>query len=145
MSAEFFGLLSADDDTDATEINPYALRSKALGIYVTTQGVALSFNQYVNPIALKAIGEYCPSGCRVPSADMRKAWKYYFVFSGIQIFLIVFAYFFFVETKGYTIEEVSLLYDGHDAADKAAAHGIEAVPQSNIKGDLEEEFVERAK
>lgn len=76
---------------------------------------------------------------------IRVAWKYYFVFSGIQIFLIVFAYFFFVETKGYTIEEVSLLFDSHDAADKAAAHGIEAVPQDLTKIDQEEEFVERAK
>lgn len=42
---------------DATEINPYALRAKAMSIYISVQGIALSFNQYVNPIALKAIGE----------------------------------------------------------------------------------------
>lgn len=43
----------------ATEINTYALRSKALSIYISVQGVALSFNQYVNPVALEAIGMWC--------------------------------------------------------------------------------------
>jgi len=28
-----------------------------MSIYISVQGIALSFNQYVNPIALKAIGE----------------------------------------------------------------------------------------
>ncbi|KAI9631839.1 general substrate transporter [Dioszegia hungarica] len=110
----------------ATEINPYALRSKALSIYISVQGVALSFNQYVNPIALAAI-----------------AWKYYFVFSGIQIFLIVFAWFFFLETRGCTIEEASLLYDGPEAVARAsekAAQDTHDMPAK--KEDAEQEFVE---
>jgi hypothetical protein len=46
------------DSPDIPEIVPYALRSKAMSVYVVTQAVSLAFNQYVNPIALAAIGEY---------------------------------------------------------------------------------------
>lgn len=42
---------------DIVEINPYALRSRAMSLNIFAQGVAFSFNQYVNPIALDAIGE----------------------------------------------------------------------------------------
>lgn len=39
-----------------------------MSVYVVTQAVSLAFNQYVNPIALAAIGEYstltgCYFGC----------------------------------------------------------------------------------
>jgi hypothetical protein len=53
------------------------------------------------------------------NANWYIAWKYYFVFTGIQIFLIVFAWFFFLETRGCTIEEASLLYDGPEAVQRA--------------------------
>ena len=42
------------------EILPYSLRAKGFNVFNFTISVALIFNQYVNPIALKAI-----------------AWKYY--------------------------------------------------------------------
>jgi hypothetical protein len=42
--------------------------------------------------------------------------------------LIVFAYFFYIETKGYTIEEVSRLFDGgKQEADNLAARGRDDV------------------
>lgn len=34
------------------------------------------------------------------------------MYLAVQAVLIVFAYFFYIETKGYTIEEVSRLFDG---------------------------------
>lgn len=63
------------------------------------------------------------------------AWRYYLVYIGIQIFLILFAYFFFMETKGYTLEEASLLYDGKDAVDHAASHALQEPPDGKT-GDL---------
>jgi hypothetical protein len=50
----------------------------------------------------------------------RTAWKYYIVYIVVQIFLVAFAYFFLIETKGYTIEEVSRLFDGKAEADELA-------------------------
>ncbi|WVW82643.1 hypothetical protein I302_104654 [Kwoniella bestiolae CBS 10118] len=101
------------------EILPYSLRSKGMSIYVTTQSVSLAFNQYVNPVAIAAI-----------------AWKYYFVYIGIQVLLVIFAYFFLVETKGYTIEEVSRLFDGRNHAEEVkdvSAQGIEIL-EADDKG-----------
>lgn len=90
------------------EILPFGLRSKGMSIYVFCQSTSLAFNQYVNPVALNAI-----------------AWKYYFVYIAVQVLLVVFAYFFYVETKGQTIEEVSRLFDGKDAAELVAMEAME--------------------
>lgn len=49
------------------------------------------FNQYINPIALAAIG-----------------WKYYIVYCAWIAFELVFVYFFIIETKGRTLEETAL-------------------------------------
>jgi hypothetical protein len=52
----------------------------------------------VNPIALAAIG-----------------WRYYFVFVAILICYAVISYFFYPETKGYSLEHMAILFDGDDA------------------------------
>jgi hypothetical protein len=44
-------------EPDVAEILPFGLRAKGMSIYVTTQSVSLAFNQYVNPVALTAIGK----------------------------------------------------------------------------------------
>jgi hypothetical protein len=43
---------------DASEILPTMLRSKGVAIYSTVQSVTVTYNQYVNPIAIEAIGEF---------------------------------------------------------------------------------------
>lgn len=43
------------------------------------------------------------------------------MYLGIQICLIIFAYFCLIETKGYTIEEVARLFDGKEESDELAA------------------------
>jgi hypothetical protein len=40
----------------------------------------------------------------------RTAWRYYFLFFALQLFFLVFAYFFYLETKGMTMEEVGNLF-----------------------------------
>jgi len=57
--------------------------------------IALFFNQYVNPIALKHI-----------------AWKYYIVYDiWIAIELVV-VYFFYIETRYTPLEEIAKHFDG---------------------------------
>ncbi|OBZ67367.1 Lactose permease [Grifola frondosa] len=79
------------------EILPYSLRAKGFNVFNFTISVALIFNQYVNPIALKKI-----------------AWKYYIVYCCWLVFEFVFLYFFIVETKNHTLEETSALFDGEE-------------------------------
>ena len=64
------------------EILPYAIRSKGFNVFNFAISLSLIFNQYVNPIALAAIG-----------------WKYYIVYVCWVSFEFVFCYFFVVETK----------------------------------------------
>ncbi|KAL3291826.1 sugar transporter [Colletotrichum asianum] len=76
------------------EIFPYSLRTKAQAIFLAIQTAANSVNTWVNPIALETI-----------------AWKYYGVYVGIDLALLIIIYFLFLETKGRTIEEISSIFD----------------------------------
>ncbi|KAI5306314.1 hypothetical protein KEM56_001444 [Ascosphaera pollenicola] len=57
-----------------------------------------AFNTYVNPIGLDAID-----------------WKYYFVYVAWIIVEFVVVYFLFIETKGPSLEQIAVLFDGKDA------------------------------
>lgn len=84
------------------EILPYMIRAKGQALYNVVQGCANAVNQWVNPIILNAI-----------------TWRYYAVYIGILAFYIVLMYFKFPETKGRTIEEISIIFDGEGAASLA--------------------------
>ncbi|KAL4248750.1 major facilitator superfamily protein [Abortiporus biennis] len=85
------------------EILPFALRAKGFTIFNFALTLSLIFNQYVNPIALKALG-----------------WKYYLVYDCWLCFEAVFIYLFLIETKNRTLEETAALFDGDDTAEKLA-------------------------
>ncbi|KAL3291696.1 general substrate transporter [Colletotrichum asianum] len=53
---------------------------------------------FCNPIGLDNIG-----------------WKYYIVFCCFLLFITFTVYFYFPETKGYTLEEIAVIFDGCDA------------------------------
>ncbi|KAF4219156.1 hypothetical protein CNMCM6457_003246 [Aspergillus fumigatiaffinis] len=77
------------------EIWPFRLRSRGLAVTWMSTICAAFFNIFVNPIALEAI-----------------AWKYYLVFIAVLLLFGVTAYFLYPETKGYTLEQVAIIFDG---------------------------------
>ncbi|KAJ9137941.1 Hexose transporter protein [Pleurostoma richardsiae] len=87
------------------EILPYGIRSRGLALQILASQAALTVNQYVNPIALDRIGYW------------------YFVFYlGMLILGFALIYFTFPETKGYTLEELGMLFDeGFDVRPKHTA------------------------
>ncbi|KAM0748181.1 general substrate transporter [Meredithblackwellia eburnea MCA 4105] len=101
-----------------TEILPFNMRTKGMAIFVATQAVGNAFNQFVNPIALKAL-----------------VWKYYGVYLAIQLFYIVIIYFFFPETKGHTIEEVSMIFDRDSSGRNAKLEKLEAEAIADMHAD----------
>jgi hypothetical protein len=70
-----------------------------MSLLVLSNKASLFLNQYVNPIAMDAMG-----------------WKYYCIYIGwiFLEFLVVFCV--FPETEGYALEEVSEIFEGKNAA-----------------------------
>ncbi|KZO96549.1 general substrate transporter [Calocera viscosa TUFC12733] len=85
-----------------TEIMPYHIRAKGLAVSSLAVNLALFFNSYVNPIGLDNIG-----------------WKYYFVYVAWLPVEVITIFFFYKETKGRTLEELAVIFDG----EAAAVHG----------------------
>ena len=84
-----------------SEILPYGIRAKGLSLCLGVTALSGVLNQYVNPIGLSSI-----------------QWKFYFVYIVILVLEVGCIWFFFVETKGPTLEEIACLFDG-DAAQVA--------------------------
>ncbi|KAI1325020.1 general substrate transporter [Xylariaceae sp. FL0255] len=76
------------------EVVSNAMRAKAMGTYKITAGAAGFLNTFVGPIALANIG-YC----------------FYVFFVFWDSLELVFMYFFFVETKGLTLEELDAVFE----------------------------------
>ncbi|KAI0044057.1 hexose transporter [Auriscalpium vulgare] len=77
------------------EVLPFAMRAKGMAAFSLAITASLVFNQYINPLALKAI-----------------AWKYYIVYCVWLAFELGYIYLFLVETKNRTLEETALIFDG---------------------------------
>lgn len=80
------------------EILPYNIRAKGLTLCFVFTQLAGVFNQYVNPIGLENL-----------------AWKFYFVYIAVLVIECGVIFFYYVETKGPTLEEIAVLFDGDEA------------------------------
>ena len=80
------------------EILPFHIRAKGLTLCFMFTQLSGVFNQYVNPIGIDAL-----------------EWKFYFVYIAVLVIECLTIYFFYVETKGPTLEEIAILFDGEDA------------------------------
>ena len=89
------------------EIVTYQMRAKTWAFVLLTIQVASIFGGYVNPIGLENIG-----------------WKFYIYYCVWVAFIFLIVYFFFVETAGPTLEELTYLFEGKEAKQEMV-HKIE--------------------
>lgn len=84
----------------AVEILPYKVRAKGLMLLNFWIQVALTVSNYVNPYGFKGLNP---------------TYKFYCVYNVWLVFELIFVYFFYVETKGPTLEEIAKIFDGANA------------------------------
>ncbi|KIM27467.1 hypothetical protein M408DRAFT_329932 [Serendipita vermifera MAFF 305830] len=95
------------------EILPFGIRARGFALMNLTICIGITTNQFVNPIALKAL-----------------EWKYYLVYLAFLAFELVYVFLFLIETKGKTLEETAAIFDGQQQIDNIANVGHDAVTQS---------------
>ncbi|BCS19071.1 putative MFS sugar transporter [Aspergillus puulaauensis] len=114
--------------TYLVEIFPYIGRSRGLSWFQFFGRGATFFATYVNPIGLDRI-----------------AWKWLIFYCCLLAFELVFIYFFFPETQGRTLEELSFLFEGQEKANAVAAvvhkQIDEPEPQKAATTEIHEEKV----
>lgn len=78
----------------AVEVLRYESRAKGMALYTLVGNVAGFYNTFVTGIAFSRAG-----------------WKYYYLFIFWDLLEVAFIYFFFVETKGRTLEELTEIFN----------------------------------
>jgi len=88
------------------EVMSYDIRAKLICTQnLLVQATITGFN-YLNPVALENIG-----------------WKYYIIICAIVVLEILMVYFTYPETKSITLEEISIVFDGEQAAQNTGFKG----------------------
>ncbi|CAH6722034.1 high-affinity glucose transporter Hxt2p [[Candida] jaroonii] len=82
-----------------SEISTTLIRSKIVSVELFSIYAALVVANFCNPIALDSIH-----------------WKYYLVFVVVLALGTANIYFFYPETKGYSLEEISKIFDGEESS-----------------------------
>ncbi|CZR68908.1 related to hexose transporter protein [Phialocephala subalpina] len=99
------------------EILPFHIRAKGLTLCFMFTALSGVFNQYVNPIGLAAL-----------------EWKFYFVYIAVLVIECLVIYFFYVETRGPTLEEIAILFDGPDShVGGKMSSGMEKKMESSVE------------
>ncbi|KAH6670848.1 hypothetical protein F5X68DRAFT_215386 [Plectosphaerella plurivora] len=102
--------------TYMVEIWPYAERSRGLAVHKVVTVLAAAASTFINPIGLENIG-----------------WYFFIVYIVILAGEIVFVYFFFPETHGRTLEELTFLFE-----DKALAEAANDAAAAAVKGHVDQ-------
>jgi hypothetical protein len=97
------------------EILSFKIRANGLLMQSISTQVCLFISQYAIPVGIAA-----------------GSWKFYFFFEGWIIIQVVIVYFFFIETRGSTLEEINRTFDGAEAVEQfqhniAEKEGIEDI------------------
>lgn len=82
-----------------TEILPYSLRSKGIALELFSIYASLTVAAFCNPLGMENLG-----------------WKYYIVFCALLVVFLVVVWFLFPETRGHSLEEIAVIFDGKQAA-----------------------------
>jgi len=100
------------------ELFPYSVRSRGIGIEQIFGKAGGFFSNFVNPIALDAIG-----------------WKYFAAYCAWIFFEFCFQFIFYPETQGRTLEELAFLFEDRELADRATS-AVEKQLHDPTKGNL---------
>ncbi|OGM47146.1 beta-glucosidase H [Aspergillus bombycis] len=100
------------------EIFPYLGRSRGLSWFQFYGRGATFFATYVNPVGLDRI-----------------KWRWLLVYCCWLAFEVVFIYFFFPETSGRTLEELSFMFEGKEKANEVAAAVHKQIEGDEKKAD----------
>ncbi|KAK7752906.1 hypothetical protein SLS62_005065 [Diatrype stigma] len=101
-----------------TEIFPYTLRSKGIAVVLFAIYGSLVIAAFCNPIGMENIG-----------------WKYYLVFCCLLAVFLGIVIVLFPETKGHSLEEIAVIFDGPSAAtipNKTDDHDKDVLEANNV-------------
>ncbi|KAJ3784674.1 general substrate transporter [Lentinula aff. detonsa] len=99
------------------EVQTFSMRSKGLLVWNTVTQLMSAYTTWVDAIALNSIG-----------------YKYYIVYMPLLVIQWVLVYFFMVETKGYTLEEIATVFDGKNPS-LSSVQTLPAVEQQGEEGE----------
>ncbi|ORY61804.1 general substrate transporter [Pseudomassariella vexata] len=94
----------------ALEILPFHLRAKGMMIMNITVQAILALGNQTNPLAW---------------ANLPNHWNFMLFYTLWDFCELVFVYFFYVETKGPTLEEIARIFDGEHAVAHINIHQVE--------------------
>ncbi|KAH8896870.1 putative hexose transport-related protein [Thozetella sp. PMI_491] len=107
--------------TYCAEVLSNPMRAKGMGIHVIISNTANLYNTYVTAVALEAID-----------------WRYYLVFVCLNLVYAVVWYFFGVETRGRTLEELNEVFDAKWPPKAALSKAIMVQDQQGHLAGIEE-------
>jgi sugar porter (SP) family MFS transporter len=100
------------------EIVTYQMRAKTWSFVLLIIQVSSIFSGYVNPIGLENI-----------------SWRFYIYYCVWVAIIFLVVYFFFVETAGPTLEELTYIFEGKPIKEKMTEHWLEKKQIMDIEGD----------
>ncbi|KEY69249.1 hypothetical protein S7711_01703 [Stachybotrys chartarum IBT 7711] len=103
--------------TYLVELFPFQQRAKGIAFEQLTVRFAVFFNTYVNPIALDAIG-----------------WRYYIFYCCWIVVEWLTVFFFFPETQGRTLEELSFMFESQELRERVDRHADKTANQMIVEG-----------